>query len=100
MAAALAAANPDDTQAVDALSSTGTRPALTAAPLAGGDRAAIEPWRNALVRLDQAGLSDWADRLFAEKPCAVLRPCSVSQMRPPGRSTRAASVTAWAGLAA
>jgi hydrogenase maturation protein HypF len=46
---------------------------LKPAPLAGGDRAAREPWRNALVRLDQAGLSDWADRLFAEKPCMVLR---------------------------
>jgi len=46
---------------------------LAPAPLPGGDRAAREPWRNALLRLDQAGLSDWADRLFAEKPCAALR---------------------------
>jgi hydrogenase maturation protein HypF len=29
---------------------------LRPAALAGGDRAAREPWRNALVRLDQAGL--------------------------------------------
>lgn len=46
---------------------------LKPVPLPGGDRAAREPWRNALMRLDQAGLADWADRLFARKPCAVLR---------------------------
>lgn len=46
---------------------------LTPAPLAGGDRAAREPWRNALVRLEQAGLSDWADALFSRQPRDVLR---------------------------
>ena len=50
------------------------RPAwLTPAPLIGGDRAQAEPWRNALARLDQAGLSDWADMLFADKPLAMAR---------------------------
>lgn len=46
---------------------------LSPAPLIGGDRAAREPWRNALVRLDQAGLSDWADRLFPDKPRDLAR---------------------------
>jgi len=46
---------------------------LAPAPLAGGDRAAREPWRNALVRLDAAGLSDLADGLFADHPRAALR---------------------------
>ncbi|MCU0829011.1 MAG: carbamoyltransferase HypF [Tabrizicola sp.] len=46
---------------------------LKPAPLPGGDRAAREPWRNALVRLDQAGLSDWADEHFADRPREVLR---------------------------
>lgn len=46
---------------------------LTPAPLIGGDMAAREPWRNALVRLDQAGLSDEADRVFADKPLAMAR---------------------------
>ncbi|MFO1202603.1 MAG: carbamoyltransferase HypF [Tabrizicola sp.] len=46
---------------------------LKPAPLPGGDRAAREPWRNALVRLDQAGLSDWADELFPRQPREVLR---------------------------
>ncbi|WP_417249134.1 carbamoyltransferase HypF [Celeribacter sp.] len=46
---------------------------LKPAPLIGGDRAQSEPWRNALVRLDQAGLSDWADALFADKPLGLAR---------------------------
>lgn len=46
---------------------------LTPAPLAGGDRAAQEPWRNAMARLDQAGLSDWADELFPDAPRDILR---------------------------
>ena len=46
---------------------------LKPAPLIGGDRASREPWRNALARLDQAGLGDWANRLFAERPVALLR---------------------------
>ncbi|MDJ0824897.1 MAG: carbamoyltransferase HypF [Rhodobacter sp.] len=46
---------------------------LKPAPLAGGDRAQAEPWRNAVVRLDQAGLSEVADRLFADRPVDALR---------------------------
>ncbi len=46
---------------------------LTPAPLAGGDAAGREPWRNLLVRLDQAGLSELADRVLAAQPVDVLR---------------------------
>ncbi|WP_255572147.1 carbamoyltransferase HypF [Celeribacter sp. PS-C1] len=46
---------------------------LKPAPLIGGDMAAKEPWRNALARLDQAGLSDWADEAFSDKPLAMAR---------------------------
>ncbi len=46
---------------------------LTPAPLIGGDRAQMEPWRNALARLDQAGLSDWADALFPQAPRELVR---------------------------
>ncbi len=46
---------------------------LRPAPLIGGDMAARDPWRNALARLDQTGLSDWADELFANQPLAIAR---------------------------
>lgn len=46
---------------------------LAPAALAGGDSASREPWRNLLVRLDQAGLADLADRVMPDKPRAVLR---------------------------
>ncbi len=46
---------------------------LKPAPLIGGDMASREPWRNALARLDQAGLHDWADALFGDQPLAMAR---------------------------
>ncbi len=46
---------------------------LKPAPLLGGDGASREPWRNALARLDQAGLADWADVLFPDEPRDMLR---------------------------
>ncbi len=46
---------------------------LKPAPLAGGDAANREPWRNLLVRLDQAGLSGLADALMPDQPRDVLR---------------------------
>lgn len=46
---------------------------LRPAALGGSDAASREPWRNALIRLDQAGLCDLGDRLFAEMPRQSLR---------------------------
>ncbi|WP_095590915.1 carbamoyltransferase HypF [Actibacterium ureilyticum] len=60
---------------------------LRPAPLIGGDSAARDPWRNALARLDQAGLSDWADRLFADKPLALARQAAERGLNAPMNSS-------------
>ncbi len=56
---------------------------LAPAPLVGGDKAQQEPWRNALVRLDNAGLADWADTLFYDAPRAVLRQAAMAGLNAP-----------------
>jgi hydrogenase maturation protein HypF len=56
---------------------------LMPAPLPGGDRAAREPWRNAVMRLDQAGLADWADTLFPDKPRDLLRQAAAGGVNAP-----------------
>ncbi|MCT4577971.1 carbamoyltransferase HypF [Donghicola sp.] len=56
---------------------------LSPAPLVGGDRAQAEPWRNALARLDQAGLSDWADALFPDAPRDMLRMAAARGLNAP-----------------
>ncbi|WP_424971373.1 carbamoyltransferase HypF [Dinoroseobacter sp. S76] len=56
---------------------------LTPAPLVGGDRAQAEPWRNALMRLDAAGLGDWADRVFADHPRDLLRQAAEAGVNAP-----------------
>jgi hydrogenase maturation protein HypF len=60
---------------------------LTPAPLPGGDRAAREPWRNALVRLDAAGEAAVADRLFPDLPRAALRSAVAAGMNAPSASS-------------
>lgn len=60
---------------------------LKPAPLIGGDRAAREPWRNALARLDQVGLSDWADRLFPNAPRDLLRQAATKGINAPMSSS-------------
>ncbi len=56
---------------------------LRPASLIGGDAASREPWRNALARLDQAGLSDWADELFGLKPLDTMRMAVHRQLNAP-----------------
>lgn len=46
---------------------------LAPAPLIGGDKAAVDPWRNLLVRLDQAGLGGLMDSLYPDRPLGLLR---------------------------
>jgi hydrogenase maturation protein HypF len=60
---------------------------LKPAPLIGGDMASREPWRNALARLDQAGLSDWADQRFADKPLALARQAAAKGLNAPMSSS-------------
>lgn len=60
---------------------------LRPVPLIGGDMAAREPWRNALVRLDQAGLSDWVDDLFPDAPRALARQAAAAGLNAPMSSS-------------
>ncbi|ARE40677.1 [NiFe] hydrogenase metallocenter assembly protein HypF [Rhodovulum sp. P5] len=60
---------------------------LTPAPLVGGDAAAREPWRNLLVRLDAAGLSDLADRLFPGLPRQAVRSAARAGLNAPACSS-------------
>jgi hydrogenase maturation protein HypF len=60
---------------------------LRPAPLAGGDAANREPWRNLMVRLDQAGLGDLADRLMPDQPLAALRRAVVAGVNSPQSSS-------------
>ena len=59
------------------------RGGLTPVPLPGGDRAAREPWRNALMRLDAAGQAAWADTLFPDAPRDVLRQAAAKRINAP-----------------
>ncbi len=60
---------------------------LSYARLPGGDRAQQEPWRNALVRLDAAGLSSQADRLFVDMPTTQMRSVAQSGVNSPNSSS-------------
>ncbi len=56
---------------------------LSSAPLPGGDQASREPWRNAVMRLDAAGLGAVADDLFADLPRALVRQASKAGINAP-----------------
>lgn len=71
---------------------------LAPAPLPGGDRAAREPWRNALMRLDQAGLADWADVLFAAQPRALMRQAAAKGINAPLSSSAGRLFDAFAAV--
>ena len=60
---------------------------LKPAPLAGGDAANREPWRNALVRLDAAGLAPQADALMPDAPRALLRQAVARGVNAPASSS-------------
>lgn len=56
---------------------------LRPAPLPGGDAANRQPWRNAVMRLDQAGLPDLADQLFPGHPLAPIRAAAARGLNAP-----------------
>lgn len=70
---------------------------LRPAPLIGGEMAAREPWRNALVRLDQAGQGDLADRLFAAQPRDLARAAAKGGINAPLSSSAGRLFDAVAG---
>jgi hydrogenase maturation protein HypF len=76
---------------------------LAPAPLPGGDAAQREPWRNLLMRLDQAGLSDLADRALAGLPLDPIRRAAAAGVNAPPSSSAGRlfdAVAAALGLAA
>nr|WP_156790699.1 carbamoyltransferase HypF [Rhodobacter sp. SW2] len=56
---------------------------LRPAALPGGDAASREPWRNLLVRLDQAGLSGLADEVLTGMPLGIARAAVKAGMNAP-----------------
>lgn len=72
---------------------------LRPAPLVGGDAAQRDPWRNALVRLDQAGLPEVADRLLAAHPLALARQAAAAGVNAPPSSSAGRLFDAVAGIA-
>ncbi|PQV53724.1 hydrogenase maturation protein HypF [Defluviimonas denitrificans] len=72
--------------------------ALRPAPLPGGDRAARDPWRNALMRLDQAGLTDWADELFGGRPLDTVRQAAARGINAPQSSSAGRLFDAFAAV--
>jgi len=60
---------------------------LEPCPLPGGDLAARQPWRNALARLDRAGLAEGADRLFPTQPRDLLRRAIAGGLNAPESSS-------------
>nr|WP_256478324.1 carbamoyltransferase HypF [Notoacmeibacter sp. MSK16QG-6] len=60
---------------------------LRPAPLPGGDQAQSEPWRNAVMRLDQSGHAAFADSLFADRPVETLRRAAAAGFNAPPSSS-------------
>ena len=76
----------------------GRRAWLRPAPLVGGDAAQRDPWRNALARLDGAGLSDVADRLLADHPLSLARQAVAAGINAPLSSSAGRLFDAVAGM--
>ncbi|MDX2482764.1 MAG: carbamoyltransferase HypF, partial [Pseudodonghicola sp.] len=71
---------------------------LKPAPLIGGDMAQKEPWRNALMRLDQAGLGDFADKFWPDAPLGMLRQVAEKGLNAPMSSSAGRLFDAFAAV--
>ena len=60
---------------------------LAPAPLIGCDKAAVDPWRNLLARLDQAGLGGLMGSLFPDPPLGLLRQAAKAGINAPMSSS-------------
>jgi len=60
---------------------------LAPAPLIGCDKAAVDPWRNLLARLDQAGLGRLMGSLFPDHPLGLLRQAAKAGINAPMSSS-------------
>jgi hydrogenase maturation protein HypF len=60
---------------------------LLPAALVGGAAAQREPWRNAVMRLDQAGLCDVANAFFPDAPVALIRQAGAAGLNAPKSSS-------------
>ncbi|WP_417808979.1 carbamoyltransferase HypF [Thioclava sp.] len=71
---------------------------LKPAPLIGGDMAQKEPWRNALMRLDQAGLETFSDGLWPDAPLEMLRRAAQKGLNAPISSSAGRLFDAFAAV--
>lgn len=71
---------------------------LAPVQLPGGDAANREPWRNLLAQLDQAGLSDVADRLLTKHPLPLMRQAMAKGVNAPLSSSAGRLFDAFAAL--
>ena len=60
---------------------------LAPAQLIGGDKAAVDPWRNLLAQLDQASLGELMDSMFPALPLGLLRQAAKAGINAPMSSS-------------
>ena len=72
---------------------------LSPAPLIGGDKAAVDPWRNLLARLDPAGVGGLLDSLYSDHRLGLLRQAEKAGINAPTSSSMGRLFDAFAAAA-